>query len=285
MPPPLTLYLVQRLGAAHQRMNKLDEADTFLISKDMVSFFCNDDNQMYRILITRYALEKQRFNLLQKLLVSFSTKQGNDKMDVLYSIICEYTSKSNVKEIQSIIEEIDGDHETFLSMFRLQFIEEDSDLSNDTFQKAVQYVQKTLFSSGYYFRGRLLYEAFRLKLDVDAAFSLMDRNAIDYVVQAIRNESEWGNNFRQCLLDWWHHVPNDAPSLQRYLAFHMAYIMFCENAKNQELDRISKASSNTSNYIMLGSKSIWQKGLWMAMVLTHSLLQCEPYAPRIMRWI
>lgn len=239
-----TLTLVaSNVTINYQRMNKLKELDAFLLSKGMLPLFCEDDNQSYRALVMGYMITRRRFSALEKLLLHFAKENGAENLDYIYAMICENLDEKNAAKVRAVVEKVAGKEALFLSMLQLLVAEADAQDAPALFAAALEYTKSTLFVPGHYFRGRLLQQAFRLKMDVDTAFVLLDRSAADYIVQAIQQKDGWRRELCDAMLDWWEAVPPQAPSMQRYLAFHMAGMVLERNDMNRELGAEAYISS------------------------------------------
>lgn len=230
------LKLTDTMLRNYSELYKTKEADALVLDESMVEFFCEEDSQDYRVLVTEYAVQGHQLGWLKKLLPRLAEKNGAASLDYLYTILCDNTDETNVDEIEAVVKKAGGNDAPFLQMLHLIFMEEGDPAAADTFQKAVEYVKGTLFFPKDYFRSRLLHEAFRLKLDTEAVFAMLNRSAADFAVKAIRRPDDWGHDLYECMVDWWRDVPEDALSMERYLAFHVGEMVFEEKAKNRVME-------------------------------------------------
>jgi hypothetical protein len=219
----------------YQIMGKLDDADAFLLREEITALFCEEDNQDFRVSVAIYAIEKRRYGLLKKLLPRFTREHGAGRLDYLYATVCARADEENTGEIETIVTRAEGAGAPFLSMLRL-LAAEGGDDAQSAFEEALAYAGGTAFAARAFFQSRLLFEAFRLRLDTDAVFAMMDRHAADYAAWvADRQVGKWEEDFYKFLRDWWETVPEDAPPMQRYLAFLVGEIVFRENEKNRKI--------------------------------------------------
>lgn len=220
---------------AWRLMNKPKAIEKFVTDKEMVAFFCKDTNEKYRVVTLKSLLFNRSFTTIETLLVQLAQENGADQLDYPYAIISEGLKWKDIESLEEIARKAGGKQAPVLSLLKLQKTDLGDPSAEITYREAVTYVQSTLFAPGNYFRGRLLFEAFRLKLDVDATMDLYDRSAADYMVQATMQKGGWWLQLRDNLLEWYPSVPEDDMGVRQYIAFHLALMHFRKVEMNREM--------------------------------------------------
>ncbi len=254
-------------------INKTKVVDSFVLSKDMLEFFCEEKNQDYRTVVMEYLLEMKKVDVMNKVLLHFKKKNSGQGMEYLYAMVCEKIDNEDTSEFEETLKKTAQDDEGFLAMLSLMKTDEACEKTQELYKKAIEYVKDTLFLPGNYFRGRLLHEALRLGLCVDDVFSLLDRSSMDYVLYATREKKTWRPKLRVNLLGYMAEINTEKSFLHKYLKAQLSEVVFREKEMNREL--------NAEEYLdefeaYVKDTSVWQEEYFNGQILQVEDAVCLP---------
>ncbi len=269
--------VANQLMANGAHIKKTKVVDSFILSKEMMAFFCDDENQDYRTSVMEYLLEMKKTDVMSKVLLHFEKKNGGQGMGYLYAMICEKIDDETVSEFEEVLRKTAQNNKEFLAMLSLMKADKACKETEEMYKKAIEYVKGELFLPGNYFRGRLLHEALRLGLCVDDAFSLLDRSSMDYVLNAMQEKKTWRPKLCGNLLGYVDEINTEKSFLHKYLKAKLCEVMFREKEMDREL--------NAQEYLDEFETYVKNTGVWQEEYFNSQILQGEDavYLPAKMR--